>query len=106
VLTAVTVEVATVKVAVVPPAGMVTLGTVGLATEVLVEDRVTTIAPGAAGHSRVAVPATSAGPVNGVGERASEARPTGRTVRVTLLSTPPWLAVTVPACAVVTAGAE
>ena len=45
----------TVNVAVVEPAGMITLATAGLATEVVLDESATVRLPGAAGHSSVTV---------------------------------------------------
>jgi hypothetical protein len=87
--TAETSAVVMVNVPEVAPAGMMKLGWAGLATDEFVVVSATVTSPGAAAHSRVAVPVTLAGPTTGLGLKVSVATPIGRTVRVEDLLTPP-----------------
>ena len=91
------------KVAVVAPAGMVTLDAIGAATAALPDVSVTTIAPGAAGHSSAIVPVTVAPPRTGFGDSVNACARIGRTPSASVCVTPPKLAVTLPLAGVVTA---
>jgi hypothetical protein len=106
VLVAETVEVFTWKVAVLVPAGRVTLLTAGVATAVLLDDRATVIEPGAAGHSSVTVAVDVAGPRSRLGDSVRLAIAIGRTLMLSVFVTPPALALTVPVTVEVTTGPE
>ena len=62
------------------PAGMTMLGTLGYATSGIELDSSTSIDPGAALHSRLAVPLTILPPVTLLGLRPTDPMPMGRTV--------------------------
>lgn len=87
--------VVTVNVLLVVPAGMVMLaGTV--AADVLLLDRVTTMPFGPAARSSVTVPVELVPAVTEVGLSVRDAMPMRRTVTLTLLLTPPAVAVSMP----------
>src|SRR5947199_1067070 len=88
--------------AVVAPAGIVTLDAVGAAIVLLLVERATTVPPAGAAHSSVTVPLTVDPPVAGFGESASVFARIGRTVTLSVLATPPKLAVRFPVDGVVT----
>src|SRR5437763_16862502 len=90
-LAAVTGEVVTAKLPALAPTGVTRLAAAGRATPVLLDESATWTSPPPpepAAHSSVAVPVDPAEPVAGLGERASERRPIGRTVRPALFVTP------------------
>src|SRR5262245_61566632 len=86
----------------VPPAGMVTLETVGAATVGLLLASETTTPPAGAAHSSAIVPFTVDPPVAGLGDSATVLARMGRTVTSSVCDSPPKLAVNLPATGVVT----
>lgn len=97
---AATADVATVNVAVVLPAGMVTLaGGAAAGSELL---SVTVILPGAAGASSVTVPVELWPPIRVVGLSVSDIRATGRTVSEAFTDVPFSVAVMLPVVDAVT----
>ena len=74
---------------VVAPAGMVMLDTVGAATVALLLDRLTTIPPAGAAHSRATEANALLPPVTGLGDSASVLARIGLTVTLSVCDTPP-----------------
>ena len=85
---AVTEDVRTVNDPVVPPAGIVMLDTVGVATAALPLDRVTTVPPAGAAHSRIRLAADVEPPATGFGDSVNVLTRIGRTVNARVFDTP------------------
>jgi hypothetical protein len=84
-----TFDVVTPKLPLACPAGITSVDTDAVATELFDEEIATVMSPGAAAQSSATVPATLPGPTTGLGLKVSDATPIGRTVKVALFVTPP-----------------